>query len=403
MATSVTQSLFGITPQSIEADRAATLRQQALEYARLDPIQQAQMGFFTAGSQLGSGLAGLMGYEDPEIAMARQRQGMLGGIDLNDPDALMAAAQNIQGSDPQAALALFNQANAVKKDLSTVNKNKYEMEQDQIAYTNRFRALKAQFPDMLDAVAQGLASDEEAFRKTFEEKQAKVSAFGQTLIDAGLTPGSEPYRARMNQYIEKELKKKGIGAEIGEALGASGVFDRKDVSDIVTQARQELKPFQELQQVTDNTFALFEVDNPKSGAQIDRNLARLSGDSQLSMAEVSAVANAGPFGQQVADSISRFFVGGSGDLSKQQKKDVVEALSVANVAAYNKKRNELINAYGLTGASSADLKRAVGEEATLPPKVMASFVKRSGFPYEPDKYVYRVGPNGSLQRKPKGK
>ena len=392
-------SLNYTDPRGMMADRYAS--QYTPLSGNLDQMT-IQLGG-NAGAMLGNALFG-----GQSSAMMEQRA-------INDAIKEADAAE-----DPDKRLNLFAQALRKRglegraqdvesklatrlKDRAATKKSQYEMEQDQAQYALRYNALKKRFRDISDEEAQGIASDPEAFRKTFEGQQAKVSTFGQTLIDAGLTPGSGPYKARMNQYIDKELKKKGIGAEIGEALGAAGVFDRKDVSDIVTQARQELKPFQELQQVTDNTFALFEVDNPKSGAQIDRNLARLSGDSQLSMAEVSAVANAGPFGQQVADSISRFFVGGSGDLSKQQKKDVVEALSVANVAAYNKKRNELINAYGLTGASSADLKRAVGEEAALPPKVMASFVKRSGFPYEPDKYVYRVGPNGSLQRKPKGK
>jgi plasmid maintenance system antidote protein VapI len=109
---------------------------------------------------------------------------MLGGLDLNDPDALMAAAQNIQGSDPQAALALFNQANAVKKDLSTVNKNKYDMEQDQAAYQMRFTGLKSRYPEMADEQVRSLASDVEAFRKAMEgNKVFQETAEGVFLVD----------------------------------------------------------------------------------------------------------------------------------------------------------------------------------------------------------------------------
>ena len=113
MATSVTQSLFGMTPQGIEARRAAELEAQALQFAQLSPMQQAQAGLFRAGSQLGSGLAGLMGYEDPEIAQARQVQGLLGGVDMGDPAALREAARNT--TDPRVKTALVDRALELEK------------------------------------------------------------------------------------------------------------------------------------------------------------------------------------------------------------------------------------------------------------------------------------------------
>lgn len=249
-----------------------------------------------------------------------------------------------------------------------------------------------------------IGANEALAQQRSREAAAKVSAFGQQLIDAGLKPGSQEYQAQMRRYVEKELQpKKGIGEQVVDALGATGFLERKDVDAIVTQTRQELNPYRELERTTNSLFTLMEVDNPKAGPQIDRALATLSGDKQLSMAEVQAVANAGPFGQQIADSVNRFFVGGSGELSKQQKKEVVVALAVTNVAGHNRKREELIRSYGLTGASKDVLNRAVGEEATLPSNIMKTVVEKSGQKFEPEKYVYRISPTGAVQRKPKGK
>jgi hypothetical protein len=112
MATSVTQSLFGITPQSIQNERDTALQQQALQFAKLDPFQAARMGLFQGASQLGTGIAGALGYEDPEIAQARQRQGMLGGLDIGDPKALRTAAAN---ADPQTASLLVTRAMELEK------------------------------------------------------------------------------------------------------------------------------------------------------------------------------------------------------------------------------------------------------------------------------------------------
>lgn len=117
MATSVTQSLFGMTPQSIQAQRDADLQAQALRFAQLTPMQQAQMGLFTAGSRLGTGIAQALGAEDPEMAQARARQGLLGGLDMSNPQALREAARM---ADPATAQMLINQALDVEKQLADV-------------------------------------------------------------------------------------------------------------------------------------------------------------------------------------------------------------------------------------------------------------------------------------------
>lgn len=107
----VTQSLFGFTPQDIQAQRDAEMQKQALQFAKLSPMESARMGLFQGITQLGNAAASALGYEDPQVAQARARQGLLGGLDMNDPESLLKAAQSIQATDPEAALALVNQAN----------------------------------------------------------------------------------------------------------------------------------------------------------------------------------------------------------------------------------------------------------------------------------------------------
>ena len=114
----VTQSLFGLTPQAIQAQRAAELNQQALQFAQLTPMQQAQMGMFKGGSMLGSGIASAMGYEDPEMQQAKARQGLLGDLDLGDPAILREAARNT--TDPQTKLFLTDRADAIEKNQADI-------------------------------------------------------------------------------------------------------------------------------------------------------------------------------------------------------------------------------------------------------------------------------------------
>ena len=187
MATSVTQSLFGITPESIMQERSAAANRQAMDFARLDPFEAARYGLFRGASQLGDVAASAMGYEDPEIARAKARQGMLSGVDLNNPESLLAKAQSLQATDPMAAQSLVAQAQDMQGALVKQNKIKYDMEQEQVAYQNRFRALKAKFPEISDEEAQGIAGSRESFDKLIAtpktETQVVETADGQLLIN----------------------------------------------------------------------------------------------------------------------------------------------------------------------------------------------------------------------------
>ena len=124
MANEIMASLFGVTPESIIADRQKQDYARAVQMAQLDPIQQAQAGFYMAGSQLGRGLGGLLGAEDPELMRVRQRQSLLQGVDLNDPTALRdAASKALQLGDNTAASQLAQKALDVEAKQASIGKD----------------------------------------------------------------------------------------------------------------------------------------------------------------------------------------------------------------------------------------------------------------------------------------
>lgn len=124
MAT-VAESLFGVTPESLMADREQRLQQQALQFAQLNPMQAAQAGFYTAGSRLGGAIGGLLGAEDPELMRVRQRQELLQGINPADPASLRSAAQKaMQMGDAQAAQMLTSRALETEGAMATVGQRR---------------------------------------------------------------------------------------------------------------------------------------------------------------------------------------------------------------------------------------------------------------------------------------
>lgn len=93
--------------------------------------------------------------------------------------------------------------------------------------------------------------------------------------------------------------------------------------------------------------------NPQAEAQLNRSLATISGDKALSMAEVESVVGAGSFAQRVGNAISKFFTGGAGDLTNEQKKELLETYEAYYAQQYNNSRNRLKKIY--TGAGYTDL------------------------------------------------
>lgn len=108
--------LFGVTPESLMAQREAALAQQAQNYAQLSPMQAAQAGFYTAGNRLAGAAGGLMGAQDPEMMRIQQRQSMLQNLDLSNPESLKSGIQQaMQNKDYQLVSELTNRYQASAK------------------------------------------------------------------------------------------------------------------------------------------------------------------------------------------------------------------------------------------------------------------------------------------------
>ena len=85
--------------------------------------------------------------------------------------------------------------------------------------------------------------------------------------------------------------------------------------------------------------------NAQAESQLDRALASISGDKQLSIAEVQTIVGSGSFAQRVGNAISKFFTGGAGELTNEQKKELLETYEAYHANRYNSARNRLKRIY----------------------------------------------------------
>lgn len=261
MATSEILGLFA-SPEQYQAQQRAQDQAAALQYAGLTPVQQANYGVFSGAQQLGRGLAGVFGVQDPQLRMISQRQQLMQSVDPANPQSLLQAAQRAADmGDQQLALTLADYANKQASEIAQMQQRQAAARREQqqavpadiakarelgilttalnaLAQTpqtperdQQMAMLRTQIsalerpekvtPDMSNAAALAdLTSTDrnsEAWKQEYKSQltrlttkpeNEKKSAFAQQLEDAGYIPGSPMYVSMMDKFLTKELTAK---------------------------------------------------------------------------------------------------------------------------------------------------------------------------------------------------
>jgi len=116
MATDIVQSLFGVTPQAYQQAQQDRMDAQALQYAKLDPFQQANYAIGRGASGLAGAIGGALGGQDPELQRITMRQQIAGQINPNDPASIEKGIVALQqGGDAQGAFMLQSEYQKIKE------------------------------------------------------------------------------------------------------------------------------------------------------------------------------------------------------------------------------------------------------------------------------------------------
>ena len=211
MATSIVEGLFGLTPQMYENQQYNQDLNRGIRMAQLSPGAAAQAGLQASVGQLGRGIAGAMGIQDPQLQRITQRQQLLGMIDPSNPDSYIQAAQMaLQSGDAEAAYLLREQGTQAK--MQAMKNEDYLAQRGQ-----RMQA------SGLDALAQSLVTqlknpdgsvNEEVKNKllSFPQGQAAISQFAKVIPDlrrigAMGAPEDNPFKVFLeDQTIPKTVQ-----------------------------------------------------------------------------------------------------------------------------------------------------------------------------------------------------
>jgi hypothetical protein len=119
MAESMIAGLFGMTPEMYQNQQYQRDLKVGAELAQLDPGAAARAELRSNVGQLGRGLAGLMGVEDPQMKLISARQQIFGQLDQTNPESLLKGAQTLaQMGDQQGAFALAEYARKAQSEMA---------------------------------------------------------------------------------------------------------------------------------------------------------------------------------------------------------------------------------------------------------------------------------------------
>jgi len=269
MAENIVAGLFGLTPQMYGEQQRTSALAEGIRLAQLDPAARGAAMTYAGARGLGGAIAGAMGIEDPQLKLISARNTIAQQIDQTDPESILKGAQMLaQAGDQQGAMALAQYARQAQSEMALVkqrqaasqaslasaSRERQQAVNPNIQIANEIGNLETSLLDIENAPdspdrtrAKNLLNSRLTALKnlTAKPEKEKISAFGQELVDAGLTPGSEPYIKRMNEYLNSKIEggKKGTGnvtigginVDTGAAAKAAGKIVGENVANIEQQ------------------------------------------------------------------------------------------------------------------------------------------------------------------------
>jgi hypothetical protein len=173
------------TPEQYQQAQQQQQQAQAIQYASLNPMAQANYGTFLAGQRLGGAIGGALGGQDPQLKLISQRQQILGMIDPSNPDSFAQGIQMaLQTGDTQTAFLLRNEMMKSQQQAQEQQLNQYKV-QDYLTERGmgmQNRGLQANALEL----SKGLIKTDGTVDETVYNELLGYGQIGSTIIDQRL-------------------------------------------------------------------------------------------------------------------------------------------------------------------------------------------------------------------------
>jgi hypothetical protein len=233
MADSIVGGLFGVTPEMYQQSKAEQGLAEGAQLGAMSPDAFGRSMLYAGGAQLGRGLGGALGGQDPMLQLISARNAVMKEVDPSDPESLMAGARKLAQFDPQGANALATSAREAQVKLSQVVRNTREgrasaMGAD-VMKANAEAGIKAairalegqeQTPDVVSQL-QVYKDQLTALTRPKEYAPSEITKLMNERNQLDPTKDKEAYDI-LTKRMNKLSNEKSLGEQIGEGLGMLG-------------------------------------------------------------------------------------------------------------------------------------------------------------------------------------
>jgi hypothetical protein len=367
----IVQSLFGVSPESYQQAQQQRADAQALQYAKLDPFQQANYAIGRGAYGLAGAIGGALGGQDPELQRITLRQQIASQIDFTDP-ASIQQGMNALGDDVMGKQQLA-QIYRQQQESGALIGQRNAAAQASIAAANRERAAPAAptTADLTNARAiaalagpEGSPEYNAAFNAEYqrltakEPKEPKGPAFGADAERASKAKFGKPFADLTSAEaaeVDKDLEARGLSRAKATAptLVLPGQpVPPKDWMAFTQNVLSKDPVMQRTSSILSDAPSAIQVirastDNDISAASLPGVLARLTGkDSSMSNQDINRFARTGGLDDRLAGDAVKFFTGKATNVKKDQAEKFAVSLYRGALLERKKKLTEEAEQYG---------------------------------------------------------
>ena len=172
-------------------------------------------------------------------------------------------------------------------------------------------------------------------------------------IEDGRVLGNKAFMDWKND-LQIEVEKAGGNTEVGDVLGQYKLW--KDLSSGTLDSLDQMENLKDQIDMARGTGV--RDPNSKAWAQATRSIVALTKDSNLSLAEVNTIANAGSVPRKIKDFVNKIITGVASEASIDDFEEIAVGLERVLIERYNKNHTDFNAAFVVSGTSE-DLLQAI--------------------------------------------
>jgi len=294
----IVQSLFGVTPESYQQAQQDRADAQALQYAKLDPFQQANYAIGRGAYGLAGAVGGALGGQDPELQRITMRQQVAGQLNPSDLSTFDRGIQMLrQSGDGQGAMMLQMEADKARQraqeaQLNTLKTEDYLTERGRGMQTRGLEQLANELVAKMKKPDGTLDQDIVNQLRSFPQGMAAISAQAKILPDlrklgaTAAAPEDNPFAPfTTDATLPKNVK--AYADQLSKSFIAGNIDPEKVDTTLkgLSEMAQRAQQFQQNQdQITSNQKVLADLrlqglDNSRQSLLIQQQQAQLAQDN----------------------------------------------------------------------------------------------------------------------------